>query len=250
MTSPLIEVENINVRYGPTPVLENISLSVEASTYLGIVGPNGSGKTTLIKSLLGLTDTDSGDIRLFGTPLSCFKQWNRVGYLPQVSKSLHQGFPANVREIVASGLLSCKGIFKRINKEDRQKVDEILEELQISKIAGRMIGKLSGGQQQRVFLARAMVSQPEVLILDEPTVALDPETRTRFYETLKRLNVEKGVTVLLVTHDSGTIGQFASSLLYLDRSVIFHGSFENFCHSPKMEKYFGEYSQHLICHQH
>ena len=111
-----------------------------------------------------------------------------------------------------------------------------------------MIGMLSGGQQQRALLARAMVSQPDVLILDEPTVALDPETRSRFYETIKGLN-SAGTTILLITHDSAVVGQYATKFLYLDRSVIFFGNFGEFCHSGDMAKYFGE-QQHLICHQH
>jgi len=113
-----------------------------------------------------------------------------------------------------------------------------------------MIGELSGGQQQRVFLARAIVHEPELLILDEPTAALDPETRERFFAMIQELNGKKGVTIILVTHDIGNIGKYASKLLYLDKKIIFYGSFNDFCLSDEMMGYFGAYSQHVICHRH
>jgi zinc transport system ATP-binding protein len=113
-----------------------------------------------------------------------------------------------------------------------------------------LIGDLSGGQQQRVLAARALVNEPELLILDEPTTAFDPETRENFFRTLQELNHNKKVTVILVTHDIGSIGKFASKLLYLDKRIIFYGSFEDFCSSADMGSYFGEFAQHLICHRH
>jgi zinc transport system ATP-binding protein len=113
-----------------------------------------------------------------------------------------------------------------------------------------LIGDLSGGQQQRVLVARAIVNEPELLILDEPTTALDPETREKFFHTLQELNQNKKVTIILITHDIGSIGKYASKLLYLDKRIIFYGSFEDFCSSADMESYFGEFAQHLICHRH
>jgi len=122
--------------------------------------------------------------------------------------------------------------------------------LEISDLAGRPVGKLSGGQQQRVFLARSIVAGPELLILDEPSTALDPQTRNNFFDLLKKLNSESKVTIILITHDVGQVGRYASRLLYLDKTVIFYGKFSDFCESGDMSKYFGDYSQHLICHQH
>jgi zinc transport system ATP-binding protein len=113
-----------------------------------------------------------------------------------------------------------------------------------------LIGELSGGQLQRVLVARAIVNEPDLLILDEPTTALDPETREIFFNTLQKLNKSKNTTIILVTHDMGSIGKYASKLLYLDKSIIFYGSFENFCSSRDMGSYFGEFAQHLICHRH
>jgi len=125
-----------------------------------------------------------------------------------------------------------------------------LEMLGISGLRKRLIGKLSGGQQQRVLLARAMVASPQVLILDEPTSALDPETREGFYEALKKINEEKNMTILLVSHDLGSVGEYAKKMLYLDRRIIFFDTFAGFCKDPKMGLYFGSRAQHHICHQH
>jgi len=120
----------------------------------------------------------------------------------------------------------------------------------ISDLKDKLIGELSGGQQQRVFLARSLVSNPELLILDEPSTALDPSSRESFLELLKKLNREIGITVLLITHDTSQIGKYADKLLYLDKKVIFFGGFADFCRSEEMGEYFGRFSQHLICHQH
>lgn len=246
--TPLLSVNQLTVKYRSIEVLKDVDFSVEPGDYLAVVGPNGSGKTTLIKALLGLISPSSGNIEMLGEDLASFGQWNRIGYLPQVSRSHHGRFPATIREIIGTGLLAQKQFPKRLNADDQRKVDDVLELLQITDLADRMIGRLSGGQQQRALLARAMVAQPDVLILDEPTVALDPETRTRFYETIKSLN-DNGTSILLITHDSGTVGQYANKFLYLDRKVVFFGNFGEFCHSGDMAKYFGD-QQHLICHQH
>lgn len=246
---PLIDVQNLTVKYGGVAVLRDVTLQVEGGDYLAIVGPNGSGKTTLIRALLGLQPAASGNITVVGQNVRAFDRWHRIGYLPQVSRALNAGFPATVREIVGTGVLAQKSFPKRLNKTDRKAVSRILEVLQITSIADSMIGQLSGGQQQRALLARAMVSQPDLLILDEPTVALDPVTRNRFYETIQSLNKDQGTTVILVTHDSATVGQFANKLLYLDHKVVFFGNFTEFCHSQEMTEYFGG-RQHMICHQH
>jgi zinc transport system ATP-binding protein len=163
---------------------------------------------------------------------------------------LNPAFPATVAETVGLGLLSLKRFPRRLNRQDRKTVDAVLEELGIYDIRSKLIGELSGGQQQRALLARALVNNPELLILDEPTAALDPETRERFYHMIADINRSRGVTVLLITHDTGVIGQHASKMLYLDKRMLFYGSFDDFCHSPEMSSLFGEHSQHLMCHRH
>jgi len=250
MPGEVVRTENLGCSYRVGPVLEGVSISVAAGDYIGIAGPNGSGKSTLVRALLGLNIISSGTSTLFGIPSERFSEWGRVGYLPQHVNLFNPVFPATVKETVALGLLSLKHFPRRLTRKDRQKVSAVLEELGILDLAGKLIGELSGGQQQRMLLARALVNNPELLILDEPTAALDPETRDRFYSLVSDINRNRGVTVLLVTHDTGTIGMYASKLLYLDKKVLFFGGFDEFCHSPEMSALFGEHSQHLMCHRH
>lgn len=246
----ILKIQDLVVTYGTIRVLDEVSFVVNAGDYVGIVGPNGAGKSTLVKALLGMVPIDQGHIELFGEPHHGFRTWNRVGYLPQVNFIPLPRFPATVAEIVSTGILSSKSFPRRLGKADREKIDETLLSLGLHNIAGQMIGRLSGGQQQRVFLARALVSSPDILILDEPTMALDPVIRDSFYKSLQKLNRDKKTAILMITHDTATIGQYASSLLYLDNRVVFDGTFEAFCTSEEMATYFGEFGQHLICHQH
>ncbi len=246
----IISVDNLSVKLHNSVVLSDVSFKVESGEYIGIVGPNGSGKSTLIRALLRLDDIDGGSIKIMGKSLAQFSDWYKIGYLPQATVVANKSFPASVGEVVATGLLGSKSFPRRFNKTDRDSVLQILETLDIADLYQEQIGKLSGGQSQRVFLARAMVSDPDVLILDEPTAALDPVTRSHFYETIASLNKDQKKTILLITHDSSTIGNYASKLLYLDRRLIFFGNFKEFCQSRDMSHYFGDFAQHLICHQH
>lgn len=246
LSSIILKADNITLKYGRHEVLTDASFTVEAGDYIGIVGPNGSGKTSLMKAMLGLITPTSGQFTYAGEVRD-----NRfIGYLPQKVISGDPLFPAKVREVVAMGLLSSKRFPKHLSQEDYRKVDEILGRLKIGNLAEKKIGNLSGGQQQRVLLARALVSSPRLLILDEPTSALDPKVRENFYGILKELNEQDGVTILLVSHDIGSIGQYTKKMLYLDRTVVFFGTYEDFCHSQDMTHYFGPLSQHKFCWQH
>jgi len=246
----IIDVKNLYCCHGNCNVLEEISFSVNAGDYLGIVGPNGSGKSTLVRALLGLFTPKSGLITVFGQPQKKFNQWQRIGYLPQNPGQMTVNFPATVTEVIALGLLAGKSFPRRLKKADYDKVSAMLELLEIDHLAKRLVGELSGGQQQRVLLARALVNNPELLILDEPTAALDPEIRDSFYNLVAKMNKEHKTTILLITHDTGTIGKYASSMLYLDKKVLFWGDFQQFCQSEEMARFFGEHAQHLICHRH
>lgn len=250
MTVDVLNIEGLWVKYNGAEVLRRISFRVGPGDYVGIVGPNGSGKSTLIKAALGLLGAESGKVALFGAPLESFTEWRRIGYLPQRLKFFNPNFPATVEEIVGLGLLAGKRLPRKLTGEDRQAVENTLEFMGITEIRKRIIGELSGGQQQRVLLARSVVGKPELLILDEPTTALDPETRNKFYTLLKNLNKELGTTVILVTHDTASIGTYASRFLYVDKELIFNGTFDEFCRSEEMTNLFGEYAQHLICHMH
>lgn len=250
MSVEIVTVQGLSFQYNSSEVLADISFSLTAGDYVGIVGPNGSGKTTLIKVILGFLEPSTGRISLFGYRPSALPAWHKVGYLPQKLNSFNPHFPATVREIVALGLLSLKRFPRRISKFDNIAIDNALSLMDILPIKNELIGELSGGQQQRALIAKALVSEPELLILDEPTTALDPEAREKFFSTLQSLNEHKKVTIVIITHDLGTIGKYASRLLYLDKRVIFYGTFDSFCLSSDMTDYFGEYSQHIICHRH
>jgi zinc transport system ATP-binding protein len=246
----IVTVENLSFRYNSVEVLSDISFDVRAGDFIGLVGPNGSGKTTAIKVILGLMKQTKGAVSLFGTRVHDFRDWQRIGYLPQKLTHFNPYFPATVREIVSSGLFSTKKFPKRMQHADAASIHEAMELVDVASIGETLIGELSGGQQQRVLVARAIVNRPELLILDEPTTALDPEARDKFFQTLTALNRAGNVTIILITHDIASIGKYASKLLYLDKRVIFFGSFHDFCVSEKMTNYFGEFTQHLICHRH
>ena len=246
----VVEASDLTVRLQETEALSGVSFSIAKGDYVGIVGPNGSGKTTLVKSLLGLLPRESGEVKLFGEDLARFRGWQSVGYLPQKGTAIDPRFPATAREIVASGIMVRRPFPPFLIAQEKKEISEAMKTLNITDIADRPIGRLSGGQQQRVLLARAFSHRPSLLILDEPAAALDPQTRDTFYSILEHLNREHQVTILLVSHDINTIGQYASKLIYLDRKLIFYGKFDEFCRSKVMTDYFGQQTQHVICHRH
>ena len=250
MSDDVLTIKNLCAGYHGSEALKDVSFSVKPGDYIGICGPNGSGKSTLVKVILGLLAPASGEIALLGTPQASFKNWQRIGYLPQGLQYFNPHFPATVDEVVRLGRLAGKSFPKRFNRDDAAAVERTMEWMGIAHIRGCMIGELSGGLRQRVLLARALVNDPELLVLDEPTTALDPETRESFYKLIFEMNREKKATVLLVTHDTATIGKYASHLLYLDKQVVFYGSFDDFCNSTEMTGFFGEHGQHLVCHRH
>jgi zinc transport system ATP-binding protein len=247
MPVTVVEVKDLSVQYGEMPVLTEVSLKVNKGDYIGLVGPNGSGKSTLIRCMLGLISPSRGSVLLFGESSASMMHREKVGYLPQRIDFFNPRFPSTVSEIVSQGMIANK----RAGRADvRGRLEKALKLLDIAPIRDRLIGDLSGGQQQRTFIARALVNDPDFLILDEPASALDPETRDNFFSLLHDLNQTKKVTIILVTHDIGGIGEHASKLLYLDKRIIFYGGFNEFCRSENMAKLFGPSSQHIICHEH
>ena len=216
----LLEVENLSVFYGSHQVLKDLSFVIEQGDYIGLVGANGSGKTTLVKAMLGLLPISKGSINQFGI----VDTRQDIGYLPQVAVTGNTLFPAEVHEVVAVGLLGTKKFPKRFNKEDDKKVNTILKKLDIHHLKHNKIGDLSGGQQQRVLLARAMVSNPKLLILDEPTSALDPKVRSDFFALIKSINEKNNTSIILVSHDLGSIMKCSKKIMLLDRELIYFGS--------------------------
>jgi zinc transport system ATP-binding protein len=220
MRENLITVQGLHVRYGLYEILTDVNFTVSPGDFLAVVGPNGSGKTTLIKTLVGLVPAAKGRVS-FAPDL-------RLGYLPQKSSYADARFPATVREVISSGLIAGRPFPRRITPADEERIQDAISLLQIEDLADKRIGRLSGGQQQRAHLARALVDNPSLLVLDEPTGALDPHSRECFYSTLSHLNRQHGVTIIIVSHDSHSIGGCAASILYLDRKVIFHGPLADF----------------------
>ncbi len=248
MPVDVVSARSLRFTYETRDVLRNISFSLEAGDYVGLVGPNGSGKSTLIRLILGLETPVDGSVSLFGQAPSRFRDWRKIGYLPQKNAALSRFFPATVQEVVALGLVPKRAGIPV--GDGRDALGKALDLMDITDIRDKLIGELSGGQQQRVLLARALIKEPELLILDEPTIAVDPEIRERFLNVLMELNRKRQVTVLLVTHDTASIGKYAKKLLYLDTEIIFYGGFDEFCLSGEMTKVFGSFTQHLICHRH
>lgn len=248
--STVIEYKNVTVRYGQTEAIKDISFSIEKGDFIGLAGPNGAGKTTLIKALLGLLPVSQGSITLFGKTQEQYTDWGKIGYLPQKISTINTLFPATVDEVVVLGLLSQKKWPKRITAHDQNRTNAILQELGISDLKKRMLSELSGGQQQKVLLARALVSKPEVLIFDEPSTALDPQSRKEFFLHIQKLNKEEHITIILITHDTGYIGSYANKLLYIDRTLVHFGKISDFCISKKIHPYFEKSDEHIVWHQH
>lgn len=244
--SIIVKVDKLSLSFQGREVLKNISFELQQSDYLALAGPNGAGKTTLIRAILGLEDPSAGRVELFSQSLKDFKDHDRLAYLPQ-KHEYNPLFPATVLELIASGLVKAKKMSKAEIKEQSL---AILAELGLESRANILFSRLSGGQQQRVLLGRALIRKPQLLILDEPTTALDPQIREKFFAILKKYNEEKGTAIIMVTHDTAEIGRYAKKLAYLDERLRFFGPFADFCHSKDMKQYFGDFAQHVICHQH
>lgn len=208
----IIRAKNIFFKYSFANVLENVSFEIKSGDFLAIIGSNGSGKSTLIKLITGELTLQSGSMEINGVSIKDFKDWRMLSYVPQNSTSGFDGFPATVLEVVKSGLYGEAGLFSFGNNSHKQRALDALKAVDMDAYASRNIGKLSGGQMQRVMLARALVSNPQLLILDEPTTGVDIETSEKLYELLKKMNIEQELTVIMVTHD------LARAVKYISRA--------------------------------
>jgi len=245
---PFVELEGVGVSYGEVRVLDGINLTVEPGDFLGIIGPNGSGKTTLLRVMLGLLEPQEGSVRLFGQPPSAFREWRRLGYVPQRA-TLDPSLPVTVHEVVASGLVASLGLLQRIGRAQRTRVTDALARVGMEAHARARIGALSTGQQQRVLIARALCSDPELIILDEPTGGVDPEAQTSFYAMLQHLNREREVTLVLVSHDIGVVAKQVTKLACLNRRLIFHGRPGDFLSDAALTALYGP-SVRIVSHDH
>jgi zinc transport system ATP-binding protein len=221
----VVETRNVSVNFGGATVLEDISLSVGKGDFVALMGPNGAGKTTLIKTILGFIPRSSGKILLFGKDIDHFKEHFRIGYVPQ-RVYFEKSFPINVSEIVSLGLVARTGLLRQFSETDRKKVDQTLEKTGLKGFGTKRATELSGGQQQRVLIARALVGEPDLLILDEPTASTDVVFRERFWEMLGRLNTEDGMTIIIVTHQSDIKPPANAKVALLNKRLVHYCGWE------------------------
>jgi len=218
-----VSIEDLRVRLDGRTVLEEVFLEVEEGDFLGLIGPNGGGKTTLLKAILGLIKPSRGRVLVFGMKPEAAR--TRVGYLPQ--KSLFdQKFPVSSVEVVMMGRYGRKGLFGRYCAEDKDAALAALAAVGMEEQADREIGALSGGQQQRIFVARALVSEPDLLLLDEPATGIDSSRQREFYELLRDLNED--MTIIMVSHDISAVSTYVKKIACVNRKLYYHGSKELF----------------------
>lgn len=245
----LISIEGVSFSYGDTKVLDRVTFPIRRGDFLSIIGPNGSGKTTLIKIILGLLMPSEGRIKIFGEKGSVFTHWEKLGYVPQKATHVDPFFPVSVKEVVEMGLVSGRRYLSTKKKGDEERIHRALKQVGMETYEDWRVGKLSGGQQQRVFIARAIVNQPYILFLDEPTTGVDAETQEYFYDMLDDLNKKEAITIVLITHDIGVVNKHVSQVACLHQTLQYHGSHKEFCQSDIFKKMVTE-GHHVISHRH
>lgn len=197
MKEAIISVDSLSFGYDSNLVLDNVSFDIERGDYIGIIGANGSAKSTLLKLILGLLKPNKGSVEIFGHNIEGFKDWNRVGYLPQNVKDFNTRFPATVEEIVGCSQYSQMGVLKILNRSIKNSTLSALKAVNMEDFKDSLIGNLSGGQQQRVFLARLLANSSEIIIMDEPLIGIDAESQDIFFQIIDRLNKTLGITIVL-----------------------------------------------------
>jgi zinc transport system ATP-binding protein len=217
--TPVIELVGVHKAFGYSQVLEDVNLQLTSGEFLGIIGPNGGGKTVLLRLILGLISPDRGSVRVLGG--SPRDARGKIGYVPQFAR-FDAEFPISVRDAVLSGRVALKGLMRRFSRADQDAVDDAMRSLHLLDLADRQLGKLSGGQLQRVMIARALVCEPSLLLLDEPTASLDPEVGHSVYELLAELR--RTMTLVIVSHDIGVVSGYVTSVACVNRRVFFHPS--------------------------
>jgi zinc transport system ATP-binding protein len=221
MDNTIIDIQNLTFSYNRQPVLTDVHLSVQDGDFIAMIGPNGGGKTTLLKLMLGLLKADSGNIRIFGQRPQAVS--HRIGYVPQ-DVYINKHFPISVLDVVLMGKLHPRKGRSRFSPTDRQAALHALEQVEMEKFCDQRIGELSGGQKQRVFVARALVTEPELLFLDEPTASVDTKGQNEFYRRLNELN--ETITIIVVSHDLMAVSGYIKSVVCVNRRLHYHGHAE------------------------
>ena len=217
MSAPIVEIRDVAFAYAGEAVLQDVSLDIRRGDFIAVIGPNGGGKTTLLKLMLGILKPSRGKVRIFGTPPR--EAASRIGYMPQ-DIHVNRGFPISVQDIARMGRVRGGGGWRHFSKKDMAVVQQALEQVEMWNLRSRRMDELSGGQRQRVFLARALVSKPEILFLDEPMSSVDTKGQTDFYDFL--LELTRTVTIVVVSHDAMILSSHAKSVACVNRHLFFH----------------------------
>ena len=237
----VVEIKNLTVRYDSVKALDDVSFLINQNDFLGIIGPNGAGKSTLFSCMLGLLQNYEGEIKFFGQDIKKSKKYlKEIGYVPQ-KPIFEKNFPATVKEVVRMGLP---------RNVPEKRVDEVLQQVWIHELANRRIGELSGGQQQRVFIAKALVSEPKILILDEPVTGIDASSTEIFYSILRDLNQNQNITIIWSSHDLDAVNKLANKVACLNKTLFFHGISEEFFTNEELLKQYSETSMQQHMHHH
>ncbi|MCC7568303.1 MAG: metal ABC transporter ATP-binding protein [Candidatus Methanofastidiosa archaeon] len=218
---PCISIKNVSVAYHTEVVLDDISLDIEHKDFLAIIGPNGGGKTTLVKVLIGMLEPIAGTVSVLGT--SPKRSRTKIGYVPQTAHYA-TGFPITAYEVVLMGRSGRRGLFHRFTKEDVKAAHEALGRVGMLAHRDRPFDHLSGGQRQRVIIARALANEPELLLLDEPNVGVDPAAKSELYTLLHELN--ESMTIVLVTHDLTAVSSHVKTIACINKRLYSHGGKE------------------------
>lgn len=215
-----IEIKNLKFGYNENQILKNVNLNLDEGDFAVISGKNGSGKSTLIKLILGELKKDKGIIKLFGIDMEDFKNFDKIGYVPQVNEAIKVAFPVSAREYVGLNLYKEFSIFNTITKKSKSKIENTFSTLKIKDLIDRPFNKLSGGQAQRVMIARALVNNPDILILDEPTVGIDQKSKENFLDLLVHLNTHHNISILMITHEMEILGDYVDKVFKLKDGAI------------------------------
>lgn len=217
----ILSINNLSFSYGTTEILSDVNLTIKNGEFVGILGNNGSGKSTLLKIIISELKGFTGSVKLFGEDISSFKDWGKIGYVPQIDMSKSIAFPINVKEMISLNLYREFGFFKHPNKKQWQAVNDILAMFRIEDLKNKNFNDLSGGQKQKVMIAKAMVHGPSFLIFDEPTVGIDETSKREFFKILEHINKEHGITIIMVTHEMDIADDYFSRKIILKDKKVY-----------------------------
>lgn len=225
---PILEINNVSVSRSGKMILRDIDLRLSKGEFVGLVGPNGSGKSTLLLSILGVLKLHYGTVQIFGEPPMSRKLHGRIGWVSQAASNLPRDIKITVRELVQLGTVNAKNMLELVDRKRRQQVNKAIQMVDLEDVKNTDIGRLSGGQRQRAVIARALASEAELIILDEPLVGIDRESRNSLLKLLDGLCHDEGKTILMVSHDLAAIRQTAHRMIFLEESIRFDGKTEEF----------------------